>query len=79
MPGSARECGAGEHAGAGRGLGAREGRRTEHAPEGSAVGARLRGLCSSRHSTSGFSSDRERSGGAGQFRLAPSLTPWRPT
>jgi hypothetical protein len=55
----------------GAGWGREEGRRTEHAPEGSAVGAGLRGFCGSRHSISDFSSDPERSAVAGQPRLAP--------
>lgn len=63
----------------GAGWGRGEGRRTEHAPEDAAAGTCRRRLCGSRHSTSDFSSDQERSVVAGPPRLAPSPVLWRPT
>lgn len=56
----------------GAGWGRGEGRRTEHAPEDAAAGTCRRRLCGSRHSTSDFSSDQERSVEAGPPRQAPS-------
>lgn len=52
------------------GWGLRDRRRTEHAPEGAAVGAGLRGFGGSEYSTSDFSSDPERFVVAGRPRLA---------